>query len=146
MGGKGKKARVHERFATRPGSAMRCDTYDAMQCDLMAEDQRIDSARLDSSDRPGRDGQGEKEAARFTSPISQSISQSSIVNHQPTSSLSAQYVGAPAPSPSPSSRPSSKSSDGTCPACDTVRCCAVLGRYWTVEYVPDWLGYSRPCA
>lgn len=32
-----KKARVHERFATRPGSAMRYDTYDAMQCDLMAE-------------------------------------------------------------------------------------------------------------
>lgn len=81
MGGKGvgKKPRVHERFATRPGSAMRCDTYDAMQCDLMAEDQRIDSARLDSSDKPGRDGQGEREAARFTSPISPSISQSSIV-------------------------------------------------------------------
>lgn len=80
-----KKARVHERFATRPGSAMRCDTYDAMQCDLMAEDledQRIDSARLDSGDRPGRDGQGERERGCPLYFSNQSVNQS-IINRQP---------------------------------------------------------------
>lgn len=101
----------------------------------MAEDQRIDSARLDSDDRPGRDGQGEKEAARFTSPISPSISQSSIVNHQPTSSLYTVrncYTSSPSPSPkAPASVPARVKKHRLYQAWRVILCwCAVQD--WTV--------------
>lgn len=70
------------------GRAVRCDAMryvrcNAMRCDLMAErDQRIDSAQLDSSrlgDRPGRDGQGERE--RLPALLLQSVT-SITFNHQ----------------------------------------------------------------
>lgn len=102
-----------------------------MQCDLITEGPRIDSA-LDSTRKAAQGGTvREKEAARFTSPISPSISQSSIVK-PPTKvqplSLSAQYLGAPAPSPSPRSSQSELEKAWRVHARRVILCYAL--RYW----------------
>lgn len=100
-----------------------------MQCDLMAEGPRIDSA-LDSTRKAAQGGTvREKEAARFTSPISPSISQSSIVKPSTdVQPLSAQYLGAPAPSPSPRSSQSRLEKAWRVHARRVILCYAL--RYW----------------
>lgn len=95
MGGKGreKKCQVHERFATRQGSAMR---YDTVRCNAMRFDGKWtrELTRLDSTRTTGQGGTARERRerfARFTSPTSPSISQSSIVNPS-TDVASAQYL------------------------------------------------------
>lgn len=146
-GGKARKARVHERFATRPGSAMRWDTYDAMQCDLMAEVQRIDSAldstRLERRPRAGRSGRERGCPLYFSN---HSVNQS-IINRQPSTDVQplCTVPGSSSPKPQPQiqSVPARKSMDGTCPARDNVLCRAVLGQTQTDTRKRDGQGAQQ---